>query len=156
MTRTAHCLNPPQAATWNQWRREKQRKGYTSWTGTWLGPLFSILTHWLCSCQGRTCDKRRGNPVSGGRNPTGRETSCQMPSRRGESCFFTHSLISSLYLIALYLDSTVRWPILDARGSAMKQQLLVALTVNGADSGKQQSTPGITWLRVLGLLWVSL
>lgn len=66
------------------------------------------------------------------------------PEEEKAAFSLTHSLISSLYLIALYLDSTVRWPILDARGSAMKQQLLVALTVNGADSGKQQSTPGIT------------
>lgn len=94
MTNEAYCLNPPQLTSWNQQLHKKQKRDYTSWTGTWLGPLFSILTHCLCSCKGGTCGKRKRNMVSGATTHERRETSCQMPLRRKIN-LLSHSFIHS-------------------------------------------------------------
>lgn len=134
MTNEAYCLNPPQLTSWNQQLHKKQKRDYTSWTGTWLGPLFSILTHCLCSCKGGTCGKRKRNMVSGATTHERRETSCQMPLRRkinllshsfihspltNLSCYFINiSLEPIIYVLALFLVLEI----------TMNQQLLLELT----------------------------
>lgn len=74
-THTVYCLSPPQLTTQKQWLDKEQRRDYRSRTGTWLGPLFSILTHCLCSCKWGACGRER-NMVSGVTLCEGRGTSC--------------------------------------------------------------------------------
>lgn len=71
-TNAISCLSPPQLTARNQRLGQEQRRDYRSRTGTWLGPLFSILTHCLCSCKWGTCNGER-DTVSGATLHEGRE-----------------------------------------------------------------------------------
>lgn len=132
-TNAVYCLNPPPLTMWDQGPHRKQRRVRTSWTGTWLGPLFSILTHCLCSCKGGTCSKKR-NTVSGAILHEGRGTPRPTPPPEGgQMCFLIHSFAHATHLFILfykYLSRIYSVPALLSilENPALNQWLLLELT----------------------------